>query len=76
MDSWIDLNIGALIVDLNPRRRMVAKQIDLAFSFKPEAQQNTVREHLEAEALRYRLEHGRQIVAVLRSEDQWLNRSR
>jgi hypothetical protein len=47
----------------------------LAFSFKPEAQQNAVREHIEAKAMRYRLEHRRQIVALLGSENQWLNRS-
>jgi muramidase (phage lysozyme) len=55
---------------------MGAKQIDLALSFKPKAQDNAVREHIEAKAMRYRLDHGRQIVVLLRSENQWLNRSR
>ena len=76
VNSWIDLNIGALIVDLNSRRSMVAKQIYLAFSLKPKAQQYAEREHFETKAMRYLMEHGRQVVALLRSENQWLNRSR
>ena len=52
---------------------MGAKQIDLVFSFEPEAQDNAVREHVEPKVTRYRLDQGRQIAALLRCENQWPN---